>query len=121
MHRTTTAIADSLIEELVAPRWREVRQVGATTFAVRTGVGGQMKLFVCIFSDARLLPHFLSHYTRFGVSEFHIAAPPRLAEEVLGMSGNHSVALYSGFDVDESVTGGTAAVSAMRDAAQRDG
>ena len=38
-----------------------------------------MKLFVCIFSDARLLPHFLSHYTRFGVSEFHIAAPPRLA------------------------------------------
>ena len=40
-----------------------------------------MKLFVCIFSDARLLPHFLSHYTRFGVSEFHIAAPPQLANE----------------------------------------
>jgi hypothetical protein len=36
-----------------------------------------MKLFVCIFSDARLLPHFLSHYTRFGVIE--IVLPSRLS------------------------------------------
>jgi hypothetical protein len=77
-----------------------------------------MKLFVCIFSDARLLPHFLSHYTRFGVSEFHIAAPPQLANEALCICANHSVALYTDFDVNDSVTGGTAAVSAMRDAAQ---
>jgi hypothetical protein len=77
-----------------------------------------MKLFVCIFSDARLLPHFLSHYTRFGVSEFHIAAPLRLANEARCISANHVVTLYTGFDVDDSVTGGTAAVSAMRDAAQ---
>ena len=77
-----------------------------------------MKLFVCIFSDARLLPHFLSHYTSFGVSEFHIAAPSRLADEVRCTSANHFVTLYTGFDVDDSVTGGTSAVSAMRDAAQ---
>ena len=66
-----------------------------------------MKLFVCIFSDARLLPHFLSHYTRFGVSEFHIAVPPQLANEARCMSADHSVALYTGFDVNDSVTGGT--------------
>ena len=77
-----------------------------------------MKLFVCIANDARLLPQFLNHYTRFGVSEFHIAAPPQLADEVRGMSGDHPVALYTGPDVDDSVTGGTAAVSAMRAAAQ---
>ena len=34
------------------------------------------------------------------------------------MSANHFVTLYTGFDVNDSVTGGTSAVSAMRDAAQ---
>jgi len=77
-----------------------------------------MKLFVCIVSDARLLPQFLSHYTRFGVREFHIAVPPQLANEALRVSADHSVALYTALDVDDSVTGGTAAVSAMRDAEQ---
>jgi hypothetical protein len=52
------------------------------------------------------------------VSEFHIATPPQLANETLCISANHSVALHTGFDVNDSVTGGTAAVSAMRDAAR---
>jgi hypothetical protein len=77
-----------------------------------------MKLFVCIFSDARLLSHFLDHYTRSGVDEFHIAVPPRLADQARRSSANHLVTLYTGLDVDDSVTGGTLAVSAMRDAAQ---
>jgi hypothetical protein len=77
-----------------------------------------MKLFVCIFSDARLLPHFLSHYAGFGVSEFHIAAPPWLADETVRRSTGHAVTLYTAFDVDDSVTGGTLAVSGMRSAAQ---
>ena len=76
-----------------------------------------MKLFVCIVVTHGLLPHFLSHYTRVGVHEFHIAVPPQLADQTLLLdSADNSVAFYTGFDVDEMPMAlGTAAVSAMRD------
>jgi hypothetical protein len=77
-----------------------------------------LKLFVCIFDDARLLPHFLRHYGRFGVTEFHIAAPPHLADYVAGVSGNYRTIQYNDFNVAGSFTGGVEAVTKMRDLAQ---
>jgi hypothetical protein len=83
---------------------------------VRTAT--DVKLFVCIFDDARLLPHFLRHYDRFGITEFHIAAPPHLAEYVSTVSAGYEVVQYNDFDVADSFTGGVSAVTDMRERAQ---
>lgn len=77
-----------------------------------------MKLFVCVFDDARLLPHFLRHYDRFGVTEFHIAAPPDLANYVAGVSRNHRTIQYNDFNVAGSFTGGVEALTKTRELAQ---
>ena len=77
-----------------------------------------MKLYVAIFDDARLLPHFLRHYARFGVSEFHIAAPEDLADYINEKSRGFSVKQYNKYDVAETVTGAVGAVTAMRMATQ---
>jgi hypothetical protein len=78
-----------------------------------------MKLFVCIYDDARLLPHFLRHYMRFGISEFHIASPPHLAGYVTNASRGYKVHLYDDFDVADSFIGGVAAVTNMRMLSQK--
>jgi hypothetical protein len=77
-----------------------------------------VKLFVCIFDDAGLLPHFLRHYDRLGVSEFHVATTPSLAEEVSEAAAAYRASVYTEFEVAETVTGGVTAVAAMRDRAQ---
>jgi hypothetical protein len=77
-----------------------------------------LKLFVCVFDDARLLPHFLRHHDRFGVTEYHIAAPPDLANYVAEVTRNHRVIQYNDFNVAGSFTGGVEAVTKMRDLAQ---
>ena len=77
-----------------------------------------MKLFVCIFDDPRLLPHFLRHYARFGITEFHIATPPDLARDVAQASDGFAVTQYQQFDVADSYTGGVSAVTGMRNLAQ---
>jgi hypothetical protein len=77
-----------------------------------------LKLFVCVFDDARVLPHFLGHYDRFGVTEFHIAAPPHLANYVAGVSRNYRAIQYNDFNVAGSFTGGVEAVTKMRELAQ---
>ncbi len=77
-----------------------------------------MKLFVCVFDDARLLPHFLEHYDRFGVTEFHIAAPPHLANTIADVSRNYRAIQYNDFNVAGSFTGGVEAVTKMRELAQ---
>ena len=77
-----------------------------------------MKLFVCVFDDARLLPHFLRHYDRFGVTEFHIAAPADLANHVANASRNYRVIQYNDLNVAGSFTGGAEAVTKMRELAQ---
>jgi hypothetical protein len=77
-----------------------------------------MKLYVCIFDDARLLPHFLKHYVPFGISEFHIAAPTDMAGYIAEKSQGYKVITYHGHDVAETVTGAVGAVTAMRMATQ---
>ena len=77
-----------------------------------------MKLFVCVFDDARLLPHFLGHYDRFGVTEFHIAAPAELANYIVNASSGYSVIQYNDLNVAGSFTGGAEAVTKMRELAQ---
>jgi hypothetical protein len=77
-----------------------------------------MKLFVCIYDDLRLLPHFLRHYDRFDVTEFHVATPPELASDVLRASSDYRVTHYTDLDVEDSFLGGAAAVSEMRRLAQ---
>lgn len=73
-----------------------------------------MKLFVCIYDDSRLLPHLLRHFARFGVTDFHVAAPPELADHVRRASGDYRVTQYNALDVEDSFLGGAAAVSEMR-------
>jgi hypothetical protein len=77
-----------------------------------------LKLFVCVFDDARLLPHLLRHYVQFGVTEFHVAAPPRLADYVSRTSRGYKVVQYNDFDVADSFTGGVEAVTRMRERSQ---
>lgn len=73
-----------------------------------------MKLFVCIYDDARLLCHFLRHYTMHGVTEFHIAAPPDLSSYVDRFSDAYRIRQYNDFDVHDSFMSGTSAVTNMR-------
>ena len=80
-----------------------------------------MKLFVCIFDDARLLPHFLKHYARFGVGEFHIAAPGHLADYIAAASKDYAVRQYNNVNVADSFIGGVSAVTAMRQLSQAAG
>jgi hypothetical protein len=77
-----------------------------------------LKLFVCVFDDARLLPHFLRHYVRLGVTEFHIAAPPQLAGYVANTTRDYRAIQYHDFNVAGSFTGGVEAVTKMRELAQ---
>jgi hypothetical protein len=77
-----------------------------------------MKLYVCIFDDARLLPHFLKHYASFGISAFHIALPPHLAGYVTEKSAGYDVRQHVGLDVADSFIGGVSAVTNMRLATQ---
>jgi hypothetical protein len=77
-----------------------------------------VKLFVSIFDDAQLLPHFLRHYLQFGITEFHVAAPSKLAQQIRRMSTGYKLFQYSGFDVAETVCGGISAVAGMRGVAQ---
>ena len=77
-----------------------------------------MKLFVCVFDDSRLLPHFLRHYDRFGVFEYHVAAPPQLAASVANITRNYRAIQYNDFNVAGSFTGGVEAVTKMRELAQ---
>ena len=73
-----------------------------------------MRLYVCITDDARLLPHFLRHYAKFGITEFHIAVPRKLTDYVSEKSQGFDVRQYNSLDVEDSVIGGVAAVTAMR-------
>ena len=77
-----------------------------------------MKLFVCIFDEAGLLPHFLRHYVRFGITEFHIAAPPHLSGYVGSAGDGYSVIQYNDFNVAETVNGEVSAVTVMRELVQ---
>jgi hypothetical protein len=77
-----------------------------------------VKLFVCIFDDPRLLPHFLKHYVQFGITEFHVATAPHLAEDIRRMTTGYKVLQYNDFDVAETVCGGISAVTGMREVAQ---
>jgi hypothetical protein len=74
----------------------------------------RVKLFVAVYDDASLLPHFLRHYSAQGVTRFFIAVHPKLAAEVRRRSRGHSAAIVKDPDVAESVEGGTRAVTAMR-------
>ena len=84
--------------------------------------GGEidLKLFVCVVDDVRLLPHFLRHYEPLGVTEFHIAAPRNLADSIADASRNYKVIQHHDFDAAASFTGGADAVTAMRELAQSD-
>lgn len=77
-----------------------------------------MKLFVAIFDDARLLPHFLRHYAHFGITEFHIAVPLPLSAYVAEKSVGYVVRQSHDQDTSNTVTGSVDAVTAMRLAAQ---
>jgi hypothetical protein len=73
-----------------------------------------MKLFVTIYDDARLLPHFLRHYSGLGITEFFVAIGPGLVGAVSGFTGDYNITVFQGHDVWDSPRGGNAAVTEMR-------
>jgi hypothetical protein len=77
-----------------------------------------MRLFVCVYDDAGLLPHFLRHYGSVGVTQFHVAAPPDLADVVTRSSNGFDLVRHEGLDVADSLTGGSSAVMMMREQVQ---
>lgn len=64
------------------------------------------------------MPHFVRHYERFGITEFHVAVPRRLTEYISSVATGYRVFQYHDFDVAETVTGGVSAVSSMRELVQ---
>jgi hypothetical protein len=90
-------------------RGQESFSIGATPRLREDG-----KLFVCIYDDARLLPHFLKHYQKFGITEFHVAAPKDLADFVGSASRGYNVRQYDDLDIADSFMGGASAVTRMR-------
>jgi hypothetical protein len=73
-----------------------------------------MKLFTAIFDDARLLRHFLRHYSRAGIGQFFIAVSPGFESAVETFKREYSITAVVGLDVADSFCGGTAAVTEMR-------
>jgi hypothetical protein len=78
-----------------------------------------MKLFVTVYNDARLLRHFLDHYTAAGVTEFLIAAAPELKDIVQEQKGCYKITVFEGLDVRD-ISSATA-VSHMRTLHQQNG
>jgi hypothetical protein len=72
-----------------------------------------MKLFVNIYNDAKLLGHFLDHYTRAGITQFFIAAGPAFTDAVNQYKSAYNITLFQDLDVAESLFG-TSSISIMR-------
>lgn len=85
--------------------------VSATTAANYSP--GPLKLFVTIYNDARLLSHFLRHYTAIGVGHFFIAVSPDLLPNAQTSAADYPVTLCTEFDLSRSVFE-TGAVTGMR-------
>jgi glycosyl transferase family 2 len=75
-----------------------------------------LKLFVAIYNDARLLEHFLRHYTSVGVSQFFIAVSPQCRASVENAIADYPVTLFHNLDVSDIAD--TFGVSQMRRAHQ---
>jgi hypothetical protein len=73
-----------------------------------------MKLFVAIYDDYTLLPHFLRHFSSLGINQFHIAADPAVAPAVRDRVRTVNAIVRDDLDVVDSVQGGTKAVTEMR-------
>lgn len=73
-----------------------------------------MKLFVAVVDDYALLPHFLKHYRGLGVDQIFIATEPSVHHGVIAVARHFGSVVRDDLDVRDSMTGGTAAVSEMR-------
>lgn len=79
-----------------------------------------MKLFTVIYSDARLLGHFLQHYRKAGVTDFFIASSPDFEGDVVQHCNVYPITLVRELDVADSNMCGSAAVTEMRRIYQAD-
>jgi hypothetical protein len=73
-----------------------------------------MKLFVAVYDDCALLPHFLKHYQSMGVKKFYIAASPAVVPIVRRDAIGFDAVVRDDLDVADSFQGGALAVTAMR-------
>jgi hypothetical protein len=73
-----------------------------------------MKLFVAIYDDYCLLPHFITHYRTLGIDRFHIAADPAVAAAVRHGVRSVDAVVRDDLDVVDSFQGGAKAVTQMR-------
>jgi putative methyltransferase (TIGR04325 family) len=107
---------------LPARRLREhLREIRRHAQGRRSGRG--VKLFTSVFDDARLLPHFLSHYANARVTEFFIATSPEFADELDKLRGQYRIT-SSPADIRHSHSLGATAttdIAALRGRYQRDG
>ena len=73
-----------------------------------------IKLFTTIYNDARLLGHFLEHYSREGITEFYIATNPDFRPAIERLREDYNVTVVETADVADHFIGGAAAVTQMR-------
>jgi hypothetical protein len=73
-----------------------------------------MKLFVAIYDDYSLLPHFIRHYRELGIDRFYIAADPAIAADVRRGVAHVDAVVRDDLDVIDSFQGGAKAVTQMR-------
>lgn len=73
-----------------------------------------MRLFVAIYHDCTLLPHFLRHYADLGINCFCIAADAATAPTVRDGVRAFNAIVRDDLDVLDSFQGGATAVTRMR-------
>ncbi len=72
-----------------------------------------IKLFTSIFDDAKLLPHFLDHYSAAGVGEFYVLAQPEFAAQIEALRSAYVITMVA-TDLSDSCYRGEIAGNEMR-------
>lgn len=72
------------------------------------------KLFTSVYNDARLLGHFLKHYSREGITEFFIATHPDFGAAIGHFRSAYNITVVETAEVADHFIGGATAVTEMR-------
>lgn len=73
-----------------------------------------MKLFVTIYNDAKLLGHFLRHYTEAGITKFQIATAPEFRAAAESFAGGYHIDVTDKLIVEDTILAENTAITKMR-------
>lgn len=107
-------LVDDDIESFARKLGKAATPMPSAAMGRRVAAPAPTKLFTAIYADARLLPHFLEHYSRFGITEFFIAIDPTLRPTIDAFGSMYNITVSETSEVADHVIGGAAAVTKMR-------